>query len=127
MHLSISSDTAKIAQMFKKLAATGKLIKISEFDIKMGTASPTPDQFAQQAALYQYVVDTYKKYVPAAQRYGITVWCISDNADEHANWLPNDAPCLWDKDYKRKHAYKGFADGLAGRDVSASFTGDLQY
>jgi hypothetical protein len=34
---------------------------------------------------------------------------------------------LWDKDYKRKHAYKGFADGLAGRDVSADFTGELQY
>ncbi len=127
MHLSLSADTAKIAQMFQKLAATGKLIKISEFDIQVGTASPTSDQFAKQAALYQYVVDMYRKYIPASQRYGITIWGVSDNADEHANWLPNDAPCLWDKDYKRKHAYKGFADGLAGRDVSADFTGELQY
>ncbi len=127
MHLSLSADTSKIAQMFQKLAATGKLIKISEFDIQIGTASPTPDEFAQQAALYQYVVDMYRKFIPAAQQYGITVWGVSDNADEHTNWLPNDAPCLWDKDYKRKHAYKGFADGLAGRDVSADFTGELQY
>ena len=127
MHLSLSSDTAKIVQMFQKLAATGKLIKISEMDIRIGTSSPTPDQYAQQAALYQYVVDMYRKYIPVAQQYGITVWCVSDNADEHVNWLPNDAPCLWDKDYQRKHAYKGFADGLAGRDVSADFTGELQY
>lgn len=127
MHLSLSSDTTKIAQMFQKLAATGKLIKISEMDIQIGTASPTIEQYAQQAALYKYVVDMYMKYIPAEQRYGITVWSVSDNADEHVNWLPNDAPCLWDKNYQRKHAYKGFADGLAGRDVSADFTGELQY
>jgi hypothetical protein len=35
MHLSLSADTSKIAQMFQKLAATGKLIKISEFDIQI--------------------------------------------------------------------------------------------
>ena len=127
MHLSLSSDTTKIAQMFQKLAATGKLIKVSEMDIQIGTASPTIEQYAQQAALYKYVADMYMKYIPAEQRYGITVWSVSDNADEHVNWLPNDAPCLWDKDYQRKHAYKGFADGLAGRDVSADFTGELEY
>jgi hypothetical protein len=71
-------------------------------------------------------VDTYTKYIPVAQRYGITVWCVSDNADEHINWLPDDAPCLWDANYARKHAYKGFADGLAGKDVSADFSGELQ-
>lgn len=127
LHLSLSSNKDNIAQMFQKLAATGKLIKVSELDVQIGTASPTLDQYAEQAAMYQYVVDMYMQYVPEAQRYGITIWCVSDNADEHENWLPDDAPCLWDKDYKRKHAYKGFADGLAGKDVSADFTGELQY
>ncbi|MGV8094396.1 MAG: endo-1,4-beta-xylanase [Mangrovibacterium sp.] len=127
MHLSIDSDKEKIAQMFQKLATTGKLIKITEFDIKTGTASPTADQYAQQAEMYQYVLDMYMKYIPAAQRYGVTVWGVSDNEEEHVNWIPNDAPNLWDADYARKHAYKGFADGLAGRDVSEDFTGELQY
>jgi GH35 family endo-1,4-beta-xylanase len=127
MHISITSDKANIEQMFQKLAATGKLIKISELDVKVNTASPTLDDFAQQAEMYQYVIDMYIKYVPENQRYGATVWCVSDNADEHINWLPDDAPCLWDAKYARKHAYKGFANGLAGRDVSADFTGDLQY
>lgn len=127
MHLSLSSDTVKIAQMFQKLAATGKLIKVSELDIKVGTSSPTDEQLAQQAALYRFVVDAYMKYVPENQRYGITAWGVSDNEQEHVNWIPDDAPNLWDANYERKYAYKGFADGLAGRDVSADFTGELQY
>ncbi|KAA6320367.1 hypothetical protein EZS27_029852, partial [termite gut metagenome] len=125
MHLSIDSNKDNIARMFEKLAQTDKLIKISELDITVGTASPTVEQYAQQAEMYQYVVDMYLKYIPEAQRYGITVWTVSDNAKEHESWLPDDAPSLWNKDYQRKHAYKGFADGLAGKDVSADFTGEL--
>ncbi len=127
MHISITSNKDDIASMFQKLAATGKLIKVTELDIKVNTASPTAEQLAQQADMYQYVVDMYMKYIPENQRYGITAWCVSDNPDEHVNWIPNDAPCLWNDKYQRKHAYKGFADGLAGKDVSADFSGELQY
>jgi GH35 family endo-1,4-beta-xylanase len=127
MHISITTDTNNIAQMFQKLAKTDKLIKISELDIAVGTGSPTLENYAQQAKMYRYVVDMYMKYIPENHRYGITVWCVSDNEKEHENWLSGDAPCLWDADYARKHAYKGFADGLAGEDVSADFSGELQY
>lgn len=127
MHLSVDSDKDKIAQMFQKLAASGKLIKISELDIKLGTNAPTAEQLAKQAEMYQYVVDMYMEYIPEAQRYGITIWGISDNEQEHEYWLPDESPNLWNANYERKHAYKGFADGLAGRDVSEDFTGDLQY
>ncbi|KAA6345488.1 Endo-beta-1 4-xylanase Xyn10C [termite gut metagenome] len=127
MHISITSNKDNISQMFDKLGKTGKLIKISELDIQIGTASPTTEQYAQQAEMYRYVVDMYLKYIPEAQRYGITVWGISDNAKEHENWIPNDAPNLWNQDYQRKHAYKGFVDGLAGKDVSEDFAGNLEY
>jgi endo-1,4-beta-xylanase len=127
MHLSLTSDRDKIVQMFQKLAATGKLIKISEFDVRLGTANPTIEQLAQQSDMYQYVIDMYMQYIPQAQRYGITVWGVSDNAMEHVNWLPNESPDLWDANYLRKYAYKGFADGLAGRDVSVDFSGELEY
>lgn len=127
MHISITADTTKIDQMFQLLAATGKLIKVSELDIQVKTSSPTTDNLATQAYMYQYVVNSYKKYIPAAQQYGITIWGVSDNAKEHVNWIPNDAPNLWDANYARKHAYKGTADGLAGEDVSKHFTGELQY
>jgi GH35 family endo-1,4-beta-xylanase len=135
MHLNINwSDKAAIETMFQKLGASGKLIKISELDIATANSSdpespvsPTAEQYAGQADLYQYVVDMYMKHIPEAQRYGITVWSVSDNEKEHQYWLKNDAPCLWNVDYARKHAYKGFADGLAGKDVSADFSGALDY
>ena len=127
MHITIKADTTMIDDMFKKLGATGKLIKVSELDIAIGTASPTADQLATQANLYRFIVSSFLKNIPEAKRYGITVWGVSDNPDEHTNWIPNDAPCLFDADFGRKHAYKGFADGLAGKDVSADFSGELQY
>jgi len=127
MHIGLTTDTLLIDQMFQALAATGKLIKITELDVRMGTASPTAEQYATQANMYRYVVASFTKYVPEAQRYGITVWGVSDNEEEHVYWLPDESPCLWDAGYERKHAYKGFADGLAGRDVSADFSGELEY
>ncbi len=135
MHLSLSGKDAKgivilkqqIDKMFQALAASGKLIKVSELDIALGTASPTDTQFADQAEMYRYVIESYKKYIPQAQQYGITIWGVSDDPAEHENWLPDDAPNLWDAKYGRKHAYKGVADGFAGKDVSEDFSGDLQY
>jgi endo-1,4-beta-xylanase len=125
MHISLTTDKDKIVQMFQKLAASGKLIKISELDIRLGTSTPTVEQQASQAEMYQYVIDMYKKYIPAAQQYGVTIWGLSDSVKEHENWLPNEAPNLWDANYVRKHAYKGTADGLAGKDVSKDFSGEL--
>ncbi|MGE4308906.1 endo-1,4-beta-xylanase [Bacteroides sp.] len=135
MHLSLSGKDAngianlkqQIDKMFQTLAASGKLIKVSELDIALGTASPTDTQFADQAEMYRYVIESYKKYIPQAQQYGITIWGVSDDPAEHENWLPDDAPNLWDAKYGRKHAYKGVADGFAGKDVSEDFSGDLQY
>lgn len=127
MHISATSDTTMMKAMFQKLAATGKLIKISELDVRLGTASPTAEQLARQAEMYRFVLNAYSTLIPKAQQYGVTIWGISDNEQEHEYWLPDESPNLWDVNYARKHAYKGAADGLAGRDVSADFTGELQY
>ncbi|MDR0620160.1 MAG: endo-1,4-beta-xylanase [Bacteroidales bacterium] len=132
MHLNLEwTDTISVANMFQKLANTGKLIKISELDIAFennpeSPVSPTAANLERQAMLYELVVKMYNQYIPESQRYGITVWGVSDNENEHQYWLKNDAPCLWDADYNRKWAYKGFCDGLAGRDVSVDFPGTLE-
>jgi endo-1,4-beta-xylanase len=126
MHVSLSTSRDNIEEMFRRLAATGKIIKVSELDVRLGTASPTTAQLAQQADMYQFIFDSYREHIPTAQQYGITIWNISDNPNEHEFWLPNESPNLWDANYQRKHAYKGVADGLAGRDVSEDFTGDLE-
>ncbi|MDF1550105.1 MAG: endo-1,4-beta-xylanase, partial [Bacteroidales bacterium] len=127
MHLSLDSDKDKIAQMFQKLAATGKLIKISEMDVRLGTANPTTEQLALQAEMYRNVLEMYMQYIPDNQRYGVTIWGVSDNESEHEFWLPDESPNLWNANYQRKHAYKGVADGLAGEDVSEGFSGELQF
>lgn len=78
MHISINTNNAGIDNAFQKLAATGLLIHVSEMDVRINPSNanpftPTSDLFFQQAEKYKYVVESYFRNVPAAQRYGITV------------------------------------------------------
>jgi endo-1,4-beta-xylanase len=123
MHISIDSNKENIVSMFEKLAASGKLIKVTELDIKVNTDSPSLDHYTRQAEMYKFVVDKYLQIIPPVQQYGIAVWGVSDHPDEHVYWIPDDAPNLWDANYTRKIAYKYFADALAGKDISEDFTG----
>jgi endo-1,4-beta-xylanase len=51
MHISLNTDTVKIVQMFQKMAATGKLVKVTELDVRLGTKDPTQEQLAKQAEI----------------------------------------------------------------------------
>ncbi|MDN3670389.1 endo-1,4-beta-xylanase [Echinicola jeungdonensis] len=113
MHIGIDSNKQNIAKMFEMLAATGKLIKVSELDVRINSGNPTPEMLQQQAEMYKYVVDTYNEYVPKAQQYGITVWGITDSPD-NASWLPGEHQGLWNVNFDRKPAYVGFLEGLQG-------------
>jgi GH35 family endo-1,4-beta-xylanase len=124
MHVALSVTREQIDAMFKTLAATGKRVRVTELDISVGTTNPTAAQLEQQAKVYQMIVESYKANIPAAQQSGITLWTLTDNAREHEYWLSDDAPNLFDADYGRKYAYKGFCDGIAGRDIGLDFTGD---
>nr|WP_315153411.1 endo-1,4-beta-xylanase [uncultured Flavobacterium sp.] len=112
MHITINSDKAKIETMFQLLAATGKLIKVSELDVAAGL-NPTKQDLQLQSDMYKYVVDMYMKYIPASQRYGITVWGLTDSKAD-SSWLPGQNQGLWDLKYTRKTSYTGFANGLKG-------------
>ena len=123
MHISLETNRDNIVEMFKLLAATGKLIKVTEFDLGIGTGITTPNttdaQYLQQADYYRFVVEKYFELIPAAQRAGITLWSPLDSPDTNNAWRRNEPIGLWTRGYLRKHAYSGFANGLAGRDVSA--------
>ncbi len=119
MHVSVNTaDSASIVTMFQKLAATGKLIKISELDIGIAdnvlTASVTDAQLQAQSKLYNFIVRSYFKYIPAAQRYGITIWSPTDSPTT-SSWRSGQPVGLWTLQYDRKRAYGGVADGLAGK------------
>jgi GH35 family endo-1,4-beta-xylanase len=124
LHVSYSLDAATqsaqeagIENMFKLLAATGKLIKISELDMVIKTAAgediPAGDlTFEQQqlmANFYKFIIQKYLELVPVSQQYGITQWSATD-----ASNLPLG---LWDSAYKRKPTYAGFAEGLGGKPI----------
>lgn len=124
MHVSSSITKDQVDAMFKTMAATGKLIRVTELDVQVGTTTPSAEQLATQAEVYQMIFDSYRINVPQAQQSGITIWTLTDSKKEHEYWLPNDAPNLFDANYERKHAYKGVCDGIAGKDISEYFSGD---
>ena len=114
----------RVDQMFKTMAATGKLIRVTELDVALGTSSPSAAQYKCQSDCYKMIFESYKENVPEAQQSGITIWGLSDNADEHEYWLKGDVPNIFDANYLRKWAYKGVCDGIAGEDLGLKYGGD---
>lgn len=118
MHISTATAKPGIDAMFVKLASTGLKVKISELDIRINPSNitgfvPAASNLTEQAELFKYIVQSYYNNVPAAQRYGITVWGVSDNT----SWIvlsqgKEDFPLLFDQNYRKKPAYAGFWQGL---------------
>lgn len=123
MHVQASITKEQVDAMFKVMAATGKLVRVTELDVAVGTANPTAEQLLQQAQAYKMIFESYKENVPEAQQSGITIWTLSDNPAEHEYWLNGDAPNLFDAKYQRKLAYKYVCDAIAGKDLSEDFKG----
>ena len=121
---NIAELKTKVDAMFQTMAATGKLIRVTELDLSLGTGTPSSNQYKTQSDAYRMIVESYKANVPEAQQSGITVWSLSDNEAEHEYWLKGQVPNLFDKDYKRKWAYKGFCDGIAGEDLGLKYGGE---
>lgn len=116
MHISINTNKTLIDEHFKKLAATGLLVHISELDIGVNTTNATTTTFTEalettQAEMYNYVVTSYMKNVPKAQRYGVTIWGLLDNQ----SWRYKsgaDFPLLYTPAGARKKAYDAVLNAL---------------
>ncbi len=115
-----------IVNMFKILAESGKLVKISELDMGIvdktfGTAIKTEnvtyEQQQKMSEFYQFIISKYFEIIPVEQQYGITQWCATDSPAD-SGWRPGEPTGLWDSSYKRKPTYAGFANGLAGKVVA---------
>lgn len=117
MHININSSNAGIDNALTKLAATGLLIHVSEMDVRVNPSNANPFTATQalldqQAQKFRYVAEAYFRIVPAAQRFGITVWNLTD-AD---SWIVTparpEAPTLFDAGYNKKTAFTEFIRGL---------------
>lgn len=112
-----------IVNMFQLMAATGKLIKISELDMGIienafGTPKKTEEvtyeEQLKMADFYKFIIEKYFEIIPQAQQYGITQWnCTNSPVD--SGWRPGEPCGLWDLNYSRTPSYGGFANGLAGK------------
>lgn len=126
MHVTCYGDETKqaklksdIEEMFKSLAKTGKLIKISELDMayedEAGTSvtfdKMTEKQHKEMRSFYTFIIQKYFELIPQAQQYGITQWCATDSPKD-SGWRAGCPTGLWDSNYLRKHTYAGFAVGL---------------
>lgn len=116
------SKEEHVVKMFEILAASGKLVKISELDMgyidedgnSVKTENMTEAQHKAMAEYYKFIVKKYFEIIPAAQQYGITQWCATDSPAD-SGWRGGEPVGLWNANYNRKHTYAGFADGLAGK------------
>lgn len=99
MHLDMGDQNLreKIEASLRDLTATGRMVRISELDIKC------KDEQAQ-ADLYKFIFEKYLEIVPEAQRGGITIWGINDKD----SWVgENNMPLLYKgSGYARKPAYE---------------------
>ncbi len=117
-----ASKEEHIVKMFELMAASGKLIKISELDMglmdadgnKVLTNHATEEQHKAMSDFYKFIIKKYFEIIPAAQRYGITQWAVTDSPGG-SGWRAGEPIGLWSGSYNRKHTYAGFADGLSGK------------
>ena len=135
MHISyyedaniLESKKKAIQESFKLMAATGKLVRISELDmgyVKADGTDATLDDMdnAEQVAAgyprekameeyYKWIIEQYFTIIPEAQQYGITQWCLTD-APSGAGWRPDTPVGIWDTNWNRKYIYRGWTEALA--------------
>lgn len=121
MHVQSGISKEQVDAMMQTLAKTGKLIRITELDVAVGTSSPSLEQQQTQAETYFMILTSYFENIPKEQQHGITIWSLTDNAKEHEYWLNGDTPNIFDADYRRKIAYKRVCDAIIGYDPSDSW------
>lgn len=126
LNLTYSEDEATLAAnkaVFEKLlgnlASTGKLIRLSNFDIKYQDAEGTnvtadkitADQRQKLADFYKYAINRYMTDIPKDKQAGICKTNLSDTTDPVGLWSIDSKS----KDWVRTATYKAFCDALSGQ------------
>ena len=132
MHISCyaNASTQKskenaIVNMFKLMASSGKLVRVSELDMgyvdadgnSVSTSKMTEAMHHKMADHYEWIVKKYLEIVPPAQQAGICFWCPTDSPT-NSGWRADTPVGIWTLDNYRKHVYAGIAEGLGGVVVS---------
>lgn len=125
LNLSYSEDAAKqeankatIDNLLTNLASTGKLIRLSNFDItykdadggNVAATNITDDQRQKLADYYGYVIRSYMSKIPNEKQAGICKGSLVDTTDPVGLWSFDV-----NRDWVRTATYKAFCDALSGK------------
>ena len=113
-----ADNVAKLNTLLDNLAATGKLVRLSNFDIKYQSADGTnvtadkisAEQRQQLADFYGYVIKSYMNKIPHEKQAGICKGNMADTTDPVGLWSIDKNS----KDWVRTATYKAFCDALSG-------------
>jgi endo-1,4-beta-xylanase len=126
-HTNIYRPKEDLDTAIRVAVKTGLKIHLSEVDVSCNCADPdvkgrrpgdqgvrqiTPQMLEQQKQMFRHIALSYRRLVPPAQQFGITVWDIGD-AD---SWLSDhrfEAGTMFDTHYRPKPAFYGFLQGLS--------------
>lgn len=105
--------------LLDKLAQTGKLVRLTNFDIKymdakgasVATAKITDEQRQQLADFNAYAIKAYMSKIPKDKQSGICKSSLVDGSDPVGLWTPNSKT----KDWMRTATYKAWCEALSGK------------
>ena len=112
------ANKATLNTLLDNLASTGKLIRLSNFDITYKDANGvnvaakdiSDAQRQQLADYYGYVIKTYMSKIPHDKQAGISKGNLADTSDPVGLWSIDSKS----KDWVRTATYKAFCDALSG-------------
>ena len=116
---TLAANKATIDNLLDNLAATGKLIRLSNFDIKYKDATGasvsakdiTDVQRQQLADFYAYVIKSYMTKIPNDKQAGICKANMVDTGDPVGLWAIDSKT----KDWVRTATYEAFCKALSGQ------------
>ena len=112
------ANKASLDNLLTNLASSGKLIRLSNFDISYKDAEGanvaakdiTDEQRQKLADYYGYVIKSYMSKIPNEKQAGICKGNLSDTTDPVGLWSVDSKS----KDWVRTATYKAFCDALGG-------------
>ncbi len=113
------ANKATLDQLLTNLASSGKLVRLSNFDIKYQNADGgnvtakdiTPEQRQKLADYYAYVIRSYMTKIPHEKQAGICKGNMVDTTDPVGLWSIDSKS----RDWVRTATYKAFCDALSGK------------
>ena len=125
LSLTYSEDEATQAEgkaafdkLLENLVSSGKMIRLSNFDIKYKDATGanvsasdiTEEQRQKLADYYAYVIKSYMEKIPSDKQAGLCKGNMVDTSDPVGLWSVDSNS----KDWVRTATYKAFCDALSG-------------